>query len=225
MKFLFYDTETTGLLPKKKGEGFDGYPHIVQFSYIVYNDETKEIEKIYDNVIRVPDSVEISLEVSNIHHITTEISRQSNVKIINCLLAFINECKRVDLVIGHNLLFDNQVVIGELERHKKECPDEAEILSLIIKSFLDLKFYCTMQETISFCNIVQAFKKSPKTYVKYPKLIELHDKLFGKNTINIQLHNSLNDVLVCFRCFYKFKYDIDVISKFPASFCNLQKTF
>lgn len=213
MRFIFYDTETTGLIPKKNGV----HPYIVQFSYIVYDTESETIEKIYDEVISLPDNVEIPHEASEIHKITTEMSRNSNVKIEDCLLEFVGECMSADLIIGHNLIFDNAMVISELERYKESLDqdsDERENVGRIIHKFLQTRFYCTMQETIDYCNIISTYKKSPKTYVKFPKLIELHDKLFGKDTLVIQLHNSLNDVLVCFRCFYKYKFDIDVISKF-----------
>ena len=213
MKFIFYDTETTGLIPKKGGV----HPHIVQFSYIIYNTESEAIEKIYDEIISLPEGVDIPLEVSEIHKITTEMSRNSNVKIEDCLLEFVGECFDADLIIGHNLNFDNAMVVSELERYKESLDqetDERENIGRIIQRFLGRRFYCTMQETIDFCNIMATYKKSPKQYVKFPKLIELHDKLFGKDSLSIQLHNSLNDVLVCFRCFYKYKFDIDVLSKF-----------
>jgi len=187
----------------------------VQFSYIIYDSEKESIEKTYDEIISVPENVSIPLEASEIHCISTEMSRSSTITAIDCILPFIYECTKVDLVIGHNLLFDNGMVVCELERHKQVCEDEIEILNQIIQKFIKLPFYCTMQETTQFCNIVQPYKNSPKTYVKYPKLIELHDKLFGKDILKIQLHNSLNDVFVCFRCFYKFKYDIDIVSKLP----------
>jgi DNA polymerase III epsilon subunit-like protein len=214
MKFLVYDTETTGLLPKKK----DGeYPHIVQFSYIVFDTEKCEIVHFYDEIIRVPDEVEIPKVASDIHHITTEMSRNSTVLAIDCILHFICECKKVDMIIGHNIPFDNAMVECELERHKKKVDEEeAEILERIIYRFNNMKFYCTMKESTEYCNLVRTYRNSKKTYVKYPKLIELHDKLFGEGTMNIQLHNSLNDVFMCFRCFYKFKYDEDMISIIPV---------
>ena len=45
--------------------------------------------------------------------------------------------------------------------------------------------------------------------LKYPKLIELHEKLFDKSPNN--LHNSFNDILVTLRCFMKLKYNLDLI--------------
>ena len=212
MKYIVYDTETTGLIPKKAG--YETYPYIVQFSYIVYEDDIK----LYDEIIRLPDNIVIPEESSNIHKITTEMSRKSSVKIEDCLLRFIEECLTADLIIGHNLNFDNAMVVCELERYKNSLEhddEERENVGRIIHRFLNSTFYCTMQETIDYCNIVRTFNKSPKTYVKFPKLIELHDKMFGKDTLSVELHNSLNDVLVCFRCFYKYKFNIDILSKLP----------
>ena len=48
-----------------------------------------------------------------------------------------------------------------------------------------------------------------RKYVKYPKLIELHDKLFEENT-PLTLHNSFNDVLICFKCYFKYRHNMDV---------------
>ena len=70
------------------------------------------------------------------------------------------------------------------------------------------KYYCTMQESVDFCDI-KAFDRQGNEYVKYPKLVELFEKLFHSTPKN--LHNSLNDVLVCLRCFYMLKYKKDLL--------------
>jgi DNA polymerase III epsilon subunit-like protein len=194
MKILFYDTETTGLILK------DNFPYIVQFSYIIYDTELNCIIFKYDEIIHLPESIEIPEESTKIHHISTLMSRQSIVEILDCLKEFIEHCKTVDLVVGHNISFDNQMVIGELKRQNQD---------VLIENFSNLNFYCTMKETIKFCNISATTKMLSRTYIKYPKLIELHDKLFGEN-ITLQLHNSFNDVLVCFKCYFKFRHDIDI---------------
>lgn len=194
MKILFFDTETTGLISKTV------FPYIVQFSYIVYDTETSSIILKYDEIIKLPPTIEIPEESTNIHHITTEMSKNSTVEILDCLKEFIANCKEVDLIVGHNLLFDNQMVIGELKRHQGD-----EYITL----FTSMKFYCTMQETTKFCNI-SATTKMMSRYIKYPKLIELHDKLFGENTLSLPLHNSFNDVMVCFKCYFKYRHDIEV---------------
>lgn len=185
MKILFFDTETTGLISKTK------FPYIVQFSYIIYDTELKTILK-YDEIIHIP--IEIPEEATKIHHITTEMSKKSTVEISECLIEFVNHCKKVDLIVAHNVSFDKQMVIGEAKRQEID-----------IQPFLNATFYCTMQETTAFCNILAT--KMERKYVKYPKLIELHDKLFEENT-PLTLHNSFNDVLICFKCYFKYRHDI-----------------
>ncbi len=233
MKVLIYDTETTGLIPKKCAD-LDRFPYVVQFSYIVYDTEQETIIKVYDEIISLPEWVEIPLEASNIHHILKEDCQRSQITIKECLEGFMEDCKQMDLVVGHNLEYDNTIVITELMRLKTKSTDEiqstdetttvdltSDIDSIVntimtneeIQMFKSLPFYCTMKETTLFCNILHKYKTG-KTFVKFPKLIELHDILFGKDTLPIRLHNSLNDVLMCFRCFYKFKHNVDVLSKF-----------
>ena len=45
-------------------------------------------------------------------------------------------------------------------------------------------------------------------YLKYPKLSELHAKLFTEDVKG--LHNSLIDVFVCLRCYYYLEYKVDL---------------
>ena len=65
-----------------------------------------------------------------------------------------------------------------------------------------------MQHTIDMCNI-KAFDRNGKEYIKYPKLIELHEYLFNQTPKN--LHNSFNDIIVCLRCFYKLEQKTDIL--------------
>ena len=47
------------------------------------------------------------------------------------------------------------------------------------------------------------------TVVRYV-LVELHEKLFEETPKN--LHNSLIDILVCFRCYYKMYNGKDILT-------------
>ena len=110
MKIAIFDTETTGL-PKSKiinDESLALWPHIVQFSYIIYDTELKKIVKTVDLVIRIPENINISDEVSDIHGITNFISQTSKYKIEDALLEFSNDYLNygMDLIVGHNLSFD-----------------------------------------------------------------------------------------------------------------------
>ena len=64
-----------------------------------------------------------------------------------------------------------------------------------------------MKKSIELCNIIK-YNATGKQYLKYPKLSELHKKLFDYEPNH--LHNSYNDVLVTLRCFMKLKNDVDI---------------
>ena len=90
MKIAVFDTETTGL-PKSKiinEFSLSLWPHIVQFSYIIYDTELQKIIKTVDLVIKIPENINISDEVSDIHGITNFISQTSQHKIEDALITF-----------------------------------------------------------------------------------------------------------------------------------------
>ena len=86
----------------------------------------------------------------------------------------------------------------------------------------NMNTFCTMGTNIDLCAIKTISKKDGKEYNKYPKLMELHQTLFGNIPPN--LHNSLMDVLVCLRCYMYIKEDIDLL-KIDNMFCFLWNHF
>ena len=115
------------------------------------------------------------------------------------------------MVVAHNLEFDLKILRADIMRILTKSLDEKLISkynNFISELKSSTKLYCTMQESIDLCNI-KITNKNGKEYTKFPKLSELHDKLFQTTPNN--LHNSLNDVLVCLRCFYKMVYEKDIL--------------
>ena len=213
MRVIVFDTETTGL-PKTKvlTPGLlKLWPYVVQLSYLIYDIDEKELIKIRDFIIKIPYDIEIPQEASKIHGITNDISYSQGINIENIIEEFMDDLNQCDYIIGHNIEFDINMIKAELMR-----------LNLIISKNMNLyynyveflttckKYYCTMQESIDLCAIKQ-INKQGKEYIKYPKLIELHKKLF--DTSPNGLHNSLNDILICLRCFYKMKFNKDIIEE------------
>jgi len=222
MKIAVFDTETTGL-PKTKiinDETLSLWPHVVQFSYIIYDTELKKIIKTVDFVIKIPENINISDEVSDIHGITNFISQNSLFKIEDALLLFSNDYLNygIDLIVGHNLSFDINMLKVELMREISPIIDtiNKRQFSQLLDSLNDMNqespespnLYCTMQKSIELCNLKMKTRYG-KEYLKFPKLSELHMKLFNSSPKN--LHNSLNDVLICLRCYYMLEHKIDII--------------
>jgi DNA polymerase III epsilon subunit-like protein len=208
MKVLIFDTETTGLPETKiiSQDTLNKWPHIVQFSFITFDTKKKDILETKDYIIKIPCGINISQQSTAIHGITNEIS-EKGVNINDVFKEFFDTLKNIDMIVGHNIEFDLNMIYVELLRiiYYQENASSYKFDLHLLKNFKNI--YCTMQESIEFCNI-QVTTKSGKEYKKFPKLSELHEKLFG--IIPNNLHNSLVDILITLRCFMKLKYDIDI---------------
>jgi len=223
MRLLVFDTETTGLPQSKfiSPSTLHQWPHIVQFSYIIYDTSLNDIIITKDYVIKIPESISISEESSKIHGITNDISAKRGVDINDVLSEFFYFLRGVDLLIGHNVEFDINMIKVELLRiinNSDLTQEQIKFYKYELHFLTNFKnICCTLKDSIKFCNI-QLIDKNGKTFLKYPKLIELHEKLFNKSPTN--LHNSFNDILVTLRCFMKLKHNIDLIDN-----CNSFKKY
>jgi DNA polymerase III epsilon subunit-like protein len=183
MSVIIFDVETTGL-PKKRNipfTDFDNWPHIVQLSWIVYKD--RYIESINDHIIKIDN--DIPEDSIKIHGITNEMMRTGE-NIVDVLMKFKQDLSHSKMIVAHNIEFDTSIISVELLRNN---------LRNVMYFYRGVK-YCTMHKT-------------RKMFKRWPKLSKLHEKLFDKTPEN--LHNSLIDVYVCFRCFCKYEYGYDPV--------------
>ena len=186
MSVVVFDVETTGL-PKKRNRPFtefDNWPYIVQMSWLVYDSNKQEIESINDYIVKLPDNVTIPRDSVKIHGITNKKMRERGENILDVLMEFKRDISNSSVLVAHNLDFDTSIVSVELLRNN---------LRNAIYYYRGEK-YCTM-------------KKTKHLFRRWPKLMELHKKFFNKIPKN--LHNSLIDVYVCFRCFCQHYYGYD----------------
>lgn len=187
MSILVFDCETTGLINYKTHK----YPHIVQLSWITYN-EYKE-----NNYIIRPE-IPIPVESSNIHKITQEIADKQGIPIQEAIILFLKDFRNANIIIAHNLSFDLTVLKKECERNHISIPTAFKT------------YYCTMKNSIDLCRIEMKSTRNPdETYFKYPKLIELFKHLFPEEELS-NLHNALVDNIVCLRCYFMIVHQRDL---------------
>jgi len=214
MRVLVFDTETTGLPQTKilNPDTLNQWPTIVQFSFVIYDLSLNDIVESKDYVIKVPESILISEESSKIHGITNEISSKRGILVDEVLNEFFYYLRDVDWIVGHNINFDINMIKVELLRiiyNNKLTRHQLKTYKYDLHYITNYKnICCTLQDSIKFCNI-QGIDKYGRSYLKYPKLIELHQKLFDSSPNN--LHNSFNDILVTLRCFMKLKHNSDLL--------------
>jgi DNA polymerase III epsilon subunit-like protein len=185
MLLLIFDTETTGLFPKNKVlslETVHEWPYIVQFSFVTFNTETNKLIE-YDYIIKTS---HIPEESTKIHGITESMNKAQGFEfksIYNIFKICLDQC---DLIIGHNIQFDIQML-------------QAECLRNSIPFVVNKQHVCTMKSTTKMCNLPR---------MKWPTLNELHQHLFKESVHN--LHNSIVDVIICLRCYYYINYHTDL---------------
>lgn len=226
MKLLFLDTETTDL-PKRiwiDGSKKVVNPYVIQIAWCVYDTVTNTMGDMYSSIIRIPDDVPISKNSTNIHNIDKNmvIKNGKNPLIVYGLLQEV--VSRVDKIVCHNVRFDIKIINDDLQKYG-------------IYEFLDEKHFssnniictCTQNEYKKFCNIWVPNTRG-KMYLKYPSLLELHNKIFKDNNISTintsSLHDALTDILVLARSFVYFNYNIDVLNDDTRKYYkNIYKEF
>lgn len=183
--YLFFDTETTGL-PKKWNApvtDLNNWPRLVQLAYLYY-DSTGNLISAKDFIVK-PEGYKIPAEASRIHGITTERALKEGEDIETVLEHFNKLVEQAHILVAHNISFDEKIMGSEFLRHGMK------------NSFASKKKICTMKQSTDFCAI-----EGTEGY-KWPKLSELHFKLFG--TKFKEAHNAAVDIRATAKCFLELQ--------------------
>jgi len=192
IKIFVFDTETTGFINKKENN-LDKQPHIIQFAGIFGEiDENWEFKEQKKVDILVNPKIPIPFGSSEIHHIyDIDVKNAPYIEdVIDEFLSYINDA---DVIIGHNIEYDESMILLELQRLNSTF------------RYKPKQVICTMKETINFCKLPKKISTSPG--YKRPKLWELYKKLFEKYFI--WAHDAMVDVEATLECFIEsYKRDI-----------------
>jgi DNA polymerase III epsilon subunit-like protein len=201
MKILIFDTETSGLPEEKNPSPLatNKWPYILQLSYILYDTEENRIITYVDTLIDIDNSVNIDSESINIHKITKEMCKNNGKPIKDVLNDFNNILKQTELLIGHNLQFDKNLLIVEYIRNR--------IMHNFNPKNTPIPSFCTMKNGKSICQLTY-INRHGVVIPKNPKLLELYKHYFNSEPNG--LHNAMTDVIVTIRCYYKMQFDLDI---------------
>jgi len=183
--YLFFDTETTGL-PKDWGAPVSklrNWPRLVQIAWLQYDGFGKQISSC-EHIIK-PQGFAIPPDATRVHGITTERAMKDGVSLKKALTEFSKAISQSDILIAHNMSFDEKIVGAEFLRENISS-------ELFKKSRL-----CTKEASTDYCQI-------PGNYgYKWPTLSELYSALF--KTDFEDAHNALYDFAACANCFFELK--------------------
>lgn len=183
--YLFFDTETTGLPRNYKAPSTDtsNWPRLVQLSWITQDENGNTITT--GNYIIKPDGFTIPTQASDVHGITTSRALQEGIPLQNALEMILEDAKYAKVLVGHNVGFDVKVLGCECYRTYGKDP-------ICHMGTID-----TMIAATDYCAI-------PGYYgFKWPKLQELHTKLFGYEFEDA--HDSSADIAATAKCFWELK--------------------
>lgn len=183
--YLFFDTETTGL-PKSYGAPItdtDNWPRLVQLAWLAYDAAGNKVAG--ENHIVKPQGFEIPEQAAKIHGITTEKAMFEGKDLQVVLQIFHSRLSQAEILVGHNISFDTNIVGAEFLRLNipPVTPPRRKI--------------CTMMSSTKFCSLPGP--RGPK----WPKLQELHRKLFSEDFA--EAHNAAADIDATARCFFELK--------------------
>jgi DNA polymerase III epsilon subunit-like protein len=193
--YLFFDTETNGFPPNAR---------MTQLGFIL-TDADGNVIKEYQSVIK-PDgwiikdkqwyldngaSEEEAEKKGGFftdNNISTARCEKEGVPVFGPLREFQEALKQCKYKIAHNIRFDNQIVQNELI-----------FAGITHQLFQFKKSHCTMLTNVKFVGALNKWGKPDK----WPKLEELHIKLFGENFDGA--HDALSDVRAMVKCFFELK--------------------
>lgn len=183
--YLFFDTETTGLPKNWKAPvtNLNNWPRMIQIAWILCDENGKRIEM--DDYIIKPENFTIPVAASRVHGISTERANNEGVELETVLTKFNELLEKTEYLVAHNISFDEKILGAELLRKKVQT------------SFFQKRTLCTMKASTDYCKI-------PGPYGwKWPKLSELHIKLFGVDFE--EAHDASADINATEKCFWEMR--------------------
>ena len=187
--YIFFDTETNGLPKNYNAQSTDvnNWPQIIQIAWAMY-DENEKIVREENYLIDVPFDFEMNEKAQEIHGFSKDTITKYGICIESAMKRFAQACSQSSIIIAHNMNFDSNIVLCEMER--LELKNEMITFENVVK-------FCTMEESKEFVGIKNSFG------YKWPKLQELHEKLFNEGFDNA--HDAMVDIRATAKCYFELK--------------------
>ena len=131
------------------------------------------------------------------HKITPQMLNEQGLEFSDVWKLFSRDFNKANYIVAHNIAFDSGIISRELLINDLD-------VSVIQRFKNKCKKYgiCTMKETTEFCKLEKVGNSKLYPGYKWPRLTELHQKLFGTEPSE-EMHDALNDCVVTERCYLR----------------------
>lgn len=183
--YLIFDTETTGLPHNKSApvEQLDNWPRLVQIAWQLH-DTTGKLLSTGNHIVK-PEGFTIPFNAERIHGISTKHALEVGEDLAEVLEKFTLDVKKADVLVGHNIEFDNKIIGAEYLRNNQE------------NLLAEARNIDTSSSTVEFCQLQGGIGGR----LKQPKLVELYTKLFGEAFDDA--HDAAYDVDATAKAFFE----------------------
>ena len=251
MKLLVFDTETSGLPPQEAMNDFrlkykllsfneeewskylESWPELLQLTYFIYDEETREVDKIYDNYVEISAETKQKMEESIIALRSNRKDSSADVlqgnldrlaashkkNICDVVCEFLNDVELCDVVVGHNINFDILMMISSAKKalldeecREVNCKNLDRLINLLNRDTLNK--VCTMKDGTQVCEIPSRDYKTGEIRKKMVDIInEQGEKVQVESVILkppklIELFNKLFDTNIDESKLHDSKYDV-----------------
>ena len=177
--YLFFNIEKTGV-PNAPTQS---WPRLVRLAWILTDEEGNPLSQ--GNEIVKPEGFVIPADAARVHGITTEKAMQMGKPLREVIDLFLQDAGKAQCIVGHNISVDQEIVGAELNRLG------------ITDTISTAKSICTKKVGTDFCKIPGYFG------YEWPKLQELHHKLFGCDFEDA--HDAMADITATVKCFFEMR--------------------
>ncbi len=178
MNALIFDTETTGMVQWKQPPEHPGQPDLVQLAMLLVDRDDWSIQCRASVVVQLAEGVKIDPEAEATHGISAQMCQRFGVQPIVAVSLFNQLCMQADVIVAHNISFDESVMRTALYRLGNK-PNRFEGKAMV----------CTKEATTDIL-------KLPGKYgYKWPTLAEAYRHYTGLEIENA--HDALQDTLAC----------------------------
>lgn len=192
MRALIFDTETTGLIDSKATYESPTQPHLVQLACILLDANGEQRAQV--SLIVKPAGWTIPQAASDVHGITQEIADTYGVHLKVAVAAFTNLRAQADILVAHNISFDEMVMKAAIHRCKATP-----------KSNGPAERFCTMDRSSTIVGLPPTARMVAAGFTKNkpPNLGEAVRFFFNEDLTGA--HDAMVDAAACARLYLELR--------------------
>jgi len=181
VKALIFDTETTGMVEWRLPPEHASQPHLIQLGMLLVETRDWVARASHSMLVKLPAGQRIDPAAQQAHGITEEDCATYGVPLMVAASAFNQYCIQADVIVAHNMTFDQSVMLTALHRLGGK-PDRMAGKRLI----------CTKEESTDVLKLPGKYDS-----YKWPTLAEAFEHFTGEQLQGA--HDALIDTQACLR--------------------------